>query len=150
MCDNWEKKSEIILHLNTIQTLCSVSLLNSSCCFSLISHALHGYHEFFLDTKRKLPQTFRSMSFMTFSYKWGHIKWLLLPFLWKCQESKNIYSKTIFSFYMVSLVLSRTGLFSCFHVYKIWIFKDESSLWKTNVSWFPEKYIKCSMIWIYT
>lgn len=95
-------------------------------------------------------QKIKSMSFMTFSYKRGHIKWLLLPFLWKCQESKNIYSKTIFSFYPVSLVLSRTSLFTCFHIYKIWIFKSKSSLWKINVSWFTEKYIKCSMIWIYT
>lgn len=55
----------------------------------------------FLGHQRKLPQKIKSMSFMTFSYKWGHIKWLLLPFLWKCHQNKNTYSETIFSSHFI-------------------------------------------------
>lgn len=55
----------------------------------------------FLGHQRKLPQKIKNMSFMTFSYKWGHIKWLLLPFLWKCHQSKNIYPETIFSSHFI-------------------------------------------------
>jgi len=72
-----EKNSETKLCVNTTQSYFSSRFFP---LFSLTSPAPHGDHEFFLDTKWKLPQKINSM---VFSYKWGHIKWQLLPFLWK-------------------------------------------------------------------
>ena len=85
----------------------SVSLLHSFCCSTWTSHAVHECHEFFLDTKQKLPQKINRMSLTTFSYTWNHIKWLLLPFQWICQKNQDLYSETISPFYIVSSALIR-------------------------------------------